>query len=178
MLIWWHETPALLMCMCTEREIIYHWLIWNAWCFAWPNCRTHMIFSKILKSYTFQHLDDKGSISQTVHEFMIEILRNLFHSHLDSDDPISSQLCTCHDSSAVVACVKLWFDLVIFVCIRATLGQNLNHGLKNPLWNESWDIQNGLLFSEELFVWAEVSVGYPVNLIEPSLTLMLWQTPL
>ena len=34
-----------------------------------------------------------------------------FSSHnIYSNDPIRSQLCTCHESRAVVACAKLWLD--------------------------------------------------------------------
>ena len=34
-------------------------------------------------------------------------------SHLKHTDQIISQFCTCHDSSADVACTKLWHDLII-----------------------------------------------------------------
>ena len=37
----------------------------------------------------------------------------------DSDDPNSSQICTCHDSWAVVTCAKLWTDLIIICQVRA-----------------------------------------------------------
>ena len=34
-------------------------------------------------------------------------------SNLKDNDQIRSQFCTCHDSSAVVACAKLWYGLII-----------------------------------------------------------------
>ena len=57
----------------------------------------------------------------------------------DFNDPISSQFCTCHDSSAVMACEKLWSDLVILSHIKAThiFCKKLHHELINPLWNGS-----------------------------------------
>ena len=37
------------------------------------------------------------------------------------NDPIKSQFCTCHDSSAVVACATLWLDWIIRIKIRANI---------------------------------------------------------
>ena len=38
------------------------------------------------------------------------------YPYLDSVDPIRSEFCTCHDSSAVVACAKFWRDPMIISC--------------------------------------------------------------
>ena len=47
-------------------------------------------------------------------------VKNSMCSYLDSVVSIRSQFCTCHDSSSVMACAKLWPDLVIIFHIRAT----------------------------------------------------------
>ena len=105
------SSPSTLN-MCLYRNGNYINLLMNK--FEVRNCFWHQIAghdicfsSKSQKDLVFQTLDNKGSISQTVHEFMIEILWNLFHSNSDSGNPISSHLCAYHDMSAVVACVKL-----------------------------------------------------------------------
>ena len=41
-----------------------------------------------------------------------------FCSDIDSSGPIRSQFCTCHDSSAVMACAKLRPGLIITVYVR------------------------------------------------------------
>ena len=41
-------------------------------------------------------------------------------SNFDSNDPIRSQFCTYHDSSAVMACAKLWLDWIIMFHARTT----------------------------------------------------------
>ena len=58
-------------------------------------------------------------ILQRAHELMNEILKNVCFN-LDTNDPISSQFCTYHNSWAVVACAKLWPDLANIFHIRAT----------------------------------------------------------
>ena len=64
-------------------------------------------------------------------------LRNIYFIYIGIlMTQIMSRSCTCHDSSAVVACAKLWPDLVIIFQVRATRNfTRLNHGLINPLWN-------------------------------------------
>ena len=54
----------------------------------------------------------QGPISQTVNELPIDI----FHS----DEPIHSQFCICHGSFAIVACEKLWPDVIIIFHVRTT----------------------------------------------------------
>ena len=39
----------------------------------------------------------------------------------DSNEPVRTQFCTGHDSSAVVTCAKLWSDCIIIFHVRATL---------------------------------------------------------
>ena len=57
-------------------------------------------------------------------------------SNFDSDDPIRTQFCTCHDSSAFMTCAKLWPDMMNFFCTRATHIQwDLDHELINPSYN-------------------------------------------
>ena len=49
-------------------------------------------------------------------------LGRLLHSlfDIDSNDPIMSQVCTCHASSAGMACAKFWHGCIIIFHIRAT----------------------------------------------------------
>ena len=59
----------------------------------------------------------------------------LFHN-FEFIDPIRSQICSCHDSSAVVSCASLWPDMTIIYYLRMTLiFKRLNHDLMYPLWN-------------------------------------------
>ena len=44
-----------------------------------------------------------GTTPRRVYELIIKILLKYF----DSNDPVRSQFCTCHDSLAVVTCAKL-----------------------------------------------------------------------
>ena len=39
--------------------------------------------------------------------------QNSFYSNFDSNNPIRLQFCTCHDSTAVMTCAKLWPDQII-----------------------------------------------------------------
>ena len=68
--------------------------------------------------------------------------RNLVSSNLNSKYQIRSQFRTWHDSSAVVACAKLWSDLIIIFFILGQrvlyILQNLHHELINTLW--SWPL--------------------------------------
>ena len=43
-----------------------------------------------------------------------------FCPDFDSNDRISSQFCTCHDSWAVMTCAKLWPDSIIIFQVKAT----------------------------------------------------------
>ena len=55
--------------------------------------------------------------------------------YLNNDDQIRSRFCTCHDSSAVVTCAKLWPDLVNRIMIKAKANfSRFNYELINPLW--------------------------------------------
>ena len=46
--------------------------------------------------------------------------KNLWaHNLMINNDPMTSQLCTCHDSWAVVTCAKLWPHRIIRIKIRA-----------------------------------------------------------
>ena len=63
-----------------------------------------------------------GSIAHMVYVLLIEhkSSENMVSSYFDSDDPIRPQLCTCHDSWAVMTCAKLWPDLTNIFHMRAT----------------------------------------------------------
>ena len=50
----------------------------------------------------------------------LEFLNNSLVYDSDFDNPIRSQICTCHDSSAVVTCAKLWPDWMINLTVWTT----------------------------------------------------------
>ena len=60
------------------------------------------------------------------------LLKNSFWSDFYSDDAIRSQFCTCHDSSAVMSCVKLWPDIIIVFHIKASIKASIF--TKSELW--------------------------------------------
>ena len=59
------------------------------------------------------------TISQSHPKLIIEISQQFVCSKFDSNHPIRSQFCTCHDSFAVMACAKLWTDWMIIFHGRA-----------------------------------------------------------
>ena len=61
-----------------------------------------------------------SQISQTFMNSYSKSCQNSFCSRFKMIDLISSPLCTCHDSSAVVTCAKLWPDLVIIFHVIST----------------------------------------------------------
>ena len=64
-----------------------------------------------------------------------------FCFNCDFDDSIRSQFCTCHNSWAVVACAKLWTDLIVIFLVRATLIFFFtNFFVINHLWNGFLDL--------------------------------------
>ena len=62
----------------------------------------------------------QAAISQKVYDLQIEILKNDFYHNFYSTDPIMTQFRTCHDSSAVMACAKLWYDWSNIFQVRTT----------------------------------------------------------
>ena len=85
-------------------------------------------------------------ILQTVFELIIEILRKFMSSNADYNSPVRSQFCTCHDSSAVVACAKLWHELTTTFRIFTIPGSrpidllwNRSHAqcIVRPHWHQS-----------------------------------------
>ena len=69
---------------------------------------------------------------------MLDINKNSSCSSCDSNDSTRSQICTCHDSSAVMACAKLWTDLISIFYIRAMhTFIRLDNEFMTYLWNGS-----------------------------------------
>ena len=59
-----------------------------------------------------------GPISSDFDELMIQISQKyLWPFHGTNNGSIKSQFCTCHDSSAVMACANLWLDRAIKIKI-------------------------------------------------------------
>ena len=73
-----------------------------------------MTFSSYSKSvFKFEPYSWKQRpILQRFYELITEILWQTFWFNLDSNNSSMSQFHTCHDISDVVACAKLWHDLI------------------------------------------------------------------
>ena len=72
-------------------------------------------------------------IAHMINVFIIEILWSLSLLKWSSQ----AQICTCHDSSAVVTYGKLWPDLImIFHARAAQIFTSLDYDLISKLWNE------------------------------------------
>ena len=74
--------------------------------------------------------------------------------------PISLQICTCHNSSAVVTCAKLWTDWIIIFQERATwFFQDLDYELINlcemGLWccESPGDREQPWLWKKVIIIW-------------------------
>ena len=63
--------------------------------------------------------DSLVPIPQTLYELRTKIFLNYELFHMKSNDLIRLQFCTCHNSSVVVTCAKLWPDWIILIRIRA-----------------------------------------------------------
>ena len=61
-----------------------------------------------------------GFISQRVYVLIIQIFQSSCCFVMKSFISMRSQFCRCHDSWAVMACAKLWPDLIISFHVRAT----------------------------------------------------------
>ena len=78
------------------------------------------------------------AISLGVHELIIEISWKSSCCNYDSGAPIRSQICTCHDSLAVVTCkfMTWWVDYILNKS-NVNFLQHLDYELIKVLWNES-----------------------------------------
>ena len=59
-------------------------------------------------------------VKNSVCELISEILRKFTLLQYDANDPIGSQFCACHDSSAILACAKWWPGFIIISHIWVT----------------------------------------------------------
>ena len=77
-------------------------------------------------------------LSQNALELIIHILRKFRPANFNHIDLIISQFCTCHDSSAVVTCAKLWDDWIISLQVKANIFlEDFEYKLINHLWNST-----------------------------------------
>ena len=84
------------------------------------------------------------SINETREPFLNTCMSSSFKTcekiicpNVKSNGETKSQVCTCHDSSAVVTCTKLWGDLINIFYIRAIIFTRLNGKLINSYWDGS-----------------------------------------
>ena len=86
---------------------------------------------------------------------------NSVHSNFNSNDPIRSQFCTCHNSWAVMTCANLWPDMLCISKVRAThFFQDLNYELINPLGHGSQVTYEDTLTSQQPRVATITSISY------------------
>ena len=106
------------------------------WCFISRKCKiiffiflkinatqgsTHWARQQLPSIFPSPHLSSihppsSGTHFTKIYEF---ITQNYFCSVFHFNEAIRPQICTCHDSSAVMACAKLWPDLTIIFHTRA-----------------------------------------------------------
>ena len=63
--------------------------------------------------------NDQRPISQTFMSSWLKSYENSLCCSYDSENSIRSEICTCHNSSAAIACTKFWADLIIIIHVRA-----------------------------------------------------------
>ena len=92
----------------------HHCSLWRhcndrMWSRSWPGC------DRSRNDMTTRLIYHHSATGRTkVHYTKGEILRKSSFLQLHySDAAIKSQICTCPDSSAVVACAKLWLDIIL-----------------------------------------------------------------
>ena len=158
------------------------------------------VFTEILSGFVQPHVTcvlpndllDKGFMSSKSKPCK----KNMCCHHVNNNNPLRSQFCTCHDSSAVVACAKLWADWIMKIKIKSqkVFSQILIYELINDLWNDprpspgpfnqSWSsVQgNGTEFqypaqytNEWSCSWCKHGPGFTVGLHESILMDVAWK---
>ena len=71
-----------------------------------------------LKDHPEAGEETKIHFTKALWDFTSNLFKKICCSDIKTNDPITTQFCTCHDSSAVMTCAKLWYDLVIIVKVR------------------------------------------------------------
>ena len=109
--------------------------IWYVcWCIMYkiPLCidefdEYHLYFVERFRFFFFlsehrnsQSTSCKAYFTKGVRDYNWNLVKNSYRFKHHSYDPIRSQICTCPDSSAIVACAKLWPDLITIIKARAT----------------------------------------------------------
>ena len=88
-----------------------------------------------------------------LYKLIIEIYENYICNDFNSNPPIWSQFCTCHDSWAVVAYAKLWLDLMIGFHRRSIyIFQNMFFTLLRYLWMGPWTCLICIPFGQVVFL--------------------------
>ena len=67
----------------------------------------------------------------------VKSFENYLCPNFDYNYLIMLQFCTCHGSSAAMACAKFWHDLIIILCLRGKsifFLWNFDYGFINNLW--------------------------------------------
>ena len=64
------------------------------------------------------HAGNQGLIPQKIPDHAWNLPYSVLLLHSNSNDPIRPQICTCHDSWAVMAWANLWHDWITIFCIR------------------------------------------------------------
>ena len=104
----WHKSSIAVACVKVCCDLMIRNWITARW-----------IFNKIWIVWKLFMKSTPGTRYTLVYELIIEILWKSLFLLIVSDDLIRLQICTCHDSWAVMTCAKLWPDQIILFHIRA-----------------------------------------------------------
>ena len=105
----WHKSSIAMAC----AKYCCNLMIRNWITARWISNQIWIVWKLFMKSTLGTHYT-------LVYEIIIEILWKSFLLLLIvSDNLIRVQICTCHDSCAVMTCAKLWPDQIILFHIRA-----------------------------------------------------------
>ena len=100
----------LLLAKKVRDDITYVMSNWLRPCSPIDRKRALVSFGSIMACLQ----DQPGTqFTMGIYELIIEILWKFSRFNYNFNDQIRLQFCTCHDSIAVLACAKLWPDLMI-----------------------------------------------------------------
>ena len=92
----------------TKFSVYCQYMYFSSVCENWPCNNEPLLYYApiVLTSLSWM------PVSPKVYELLSQIFKNQFYSHLKSCNLIRPQFCTCHDSTAVITCAKLWPYLI------------------------------------------------------------------
>ena len=103
---------------------------------TWQNTQFTLVVAKLIYHIKIILTWWLGTrITNTLWAYHSYIVKMMCWSYMTNNDPIRPQFCTCHDSSAVMACAKLWPDRINRNEYHK-FSQDFNYELINSLGNK------------------------------------------